>query len=232
MGLSLPFLSGIIVRGYVRVADLGPCLFSPRASDMATARIDVVHSFRQFVPHAPPETALCSISKECGSDCSTCPFPAFLVQAALKPKRKVNTGFQYRLALATFTFWLVDLVLNFFTGFFRQGEMILTLTESASTYSKGCFALNFATSLCNGFSLWFANVAWTQGVHTGTMHPMARALLRSEKQPTQRPANGADSSGGGWGGAFGIPEVQYIPGPGVQEEPSPWAGIRRASSSS
>ena len=62
-----------------------------------------------------------------------------------------------------------------------SSEMILTLTESASTYSKGRFALDFATLLYNGFSLWFANVAWTQGVHTGAMHPMARAFLLSVK---------------------------------------------------
>ena len=57
--------------------------------------------------------------------------------------------------------------------------------------------------------------------------------LREGHQPTQRPANGADSSGGGRGGAFGIPdvqdgllrfgipEVQYIPGSGVSRRTPP-----------
>ncbi len=46
-----------------------------------------------------------------------------------------------------------DLVFNFFTGFIRQGEVILTFTESASTYLKGRFALDFGIVVQSIFAI-------------------------------------------------------------------------------
>ena len=85
------------------------------------------------------------------------------------------TGVLSQIALAIFIFWILDLLLNFFTGVCRDGVISLDMRKAVIGYLRGWFFVDFVILVCNALSL-FYDQSGADGTNTTGV-----ALLRFAK---------------------------------------------------
>lgn len=66
-----------------------------------------------------------------------------------------DAGFFQAVSLATLAFWMFDMVLNFFTGYFREGEMVMQRKAIALNYLRTWFFVDMAINSVDIITLFF-----------------------------------------------------------------------------